>query len=254
MAARIRRTSPDSGHEGLRALFSRGEPADLKAVVYRELEPIFDQCEIVVGVDPPDPTFRRGLVEAVSVALLLNDGALRVGDLRKQLRLVQQRSRTTNDAQERLYQALEDLPGALREALFDYMKKANETDWILASIAPAPELLDQWHEFGRMVGSIAESMKDRGGPRRFSGFDLLIQALADAFGRATGRAAAVTRHQHRSGYEGRFWDLIELIRPKIAAIADQRGRALPEPSTDGARGKFIERVLKRIDITPRTRS
>jgi hypothetical protein len=99
------------------------------------------------------------------------------------------------------------------------------------------------------------AFKDKGGRRKMRAFEYLIRRLAGAFEAATGSRAAVTRdHYSLSGYSGRFWNLVEIIRPVGAAIIETSGAgSLVQPKSEVARGKFIEEVLKKVR-TEKTRA
>jgi hypothetical protein len=96
---------------------------------------------------------------------------------------------------------------------------------------------------------------DRGSRPKMAAFGRLIQDLARIFERTTGQRAGLSYYQYADPprYEGRFWDLVEIVRPVAAAIIAKSGCPhLAEPKRDFARGKFIERALAEahIDKTP----
>jgi hypothetical protein len=74
-------------------------------------------------------------------------------------------------------------------------------------------------------------------------FAVLARGLAQALQNATGRPAKVTWNAHRDRYEGKFFDLVEIILPTARDIAEEvTGRLLPVSKTVGARGKFLQRL------------
>jgi hypothetical protein len=96
-----------------------------------------------------------------------------------------------------------------------------------------------------VAGEAASRTKDAGGPPKMVAFGIFVRLLADAFGRATGHRAGMTWHEHRERYEGRFWELIEVLLP-VAKLVIGEGFA---PKTPSARGKAIQRWLDRMDTT-----
>jgi hypothetical protein len=93
-----------------------------------------------------------------------------------------------------------------------------------------------------------KAFRDTGGPPRMKAFGALISELARVFQGATGKPAALTHdHYNPSGYSGRFWSFVEIIRLVPAAIIETSGTgSLAQPATEVARGKFIEGVLKDV--------
>jgi hypothetical protein len=87
------------------------------------------------------------------------------------------------------------------------------------------------------------AFEDQGGRPNMMAFKRLIQSLARIFEDATGRPAAVTYDHYRPGYKGRFWNLVEIVRPIAAELIATSGRPIAQPKTHLARGKFIERTL-----------
>jgi hypothetical protein len=120
-----------------------------------------------------------------------------------------------------------------------------------------PRIIADLHNLGagldRMLARGA--FRDEGGRPKMLAFARLIQSLARVFEDSTGERAGLTLNQHADPprYEGRFWDLVEIVRPIVAEIiARSRTGAFAEPNSGRARGKFIERMLARtaMDKTP----
>jgi hypothetical protein len=87
------------------------------------------------------------------------------------------------------------------------------------------------------------AFKQADGRPRMVAFERLIRDLARTYERATGRRARVTRGP--GGYSGRFWNLVEILRPIAASIIERSGEgSLAQPTTELARGKFIERLTQ----------
>jgi len=231
-------------------LHSSDELRPVREAIKAELMAINENCEWAIRVGSPRIDFRSDLVEAVCVCVLMARQK-RTSELRRELTRLSQRAQAAAAALDRLRDAITSVAADHRDLLFDELRLGDTTDsdWVLATIAPAPELVQQWRRLASGAQRLGNSLKDRGGPQPFLGFKLLVLGLADAFGRATNRPAAITWDAHRERYRGRFWDLVELVRPIAGAIATRRGTPLPQPATDQARGKFIERVLQRMDIT-----
>jgi hypothetical protein len=131
--------------------------------------------------------------------------------------------------------ALQQLSEALDQTVFH--------DLLPESSLTAPSALHGLAAFARQAAGI---LKDKGGRSRMAAFDLFIRLLADTFGRAAGCPAGLTWSEHRSCYQGRFWELIEHVLPRAKMIAGD-GFA---PAGDIARGRQVQRVLTRMDKTP----
>jgi hypothetical protein len=120
-----------------------------------------------------------------------------------------------------------------------------------------PEIIKDLYSLAAGLESMLAggAFKDRGGAPKMWAFEVLIRALARIFENVTGRRAAITRDEYRGpGYGGKFWDLVEIVRPVVAAIIETSGAGpFRQPLTEGARGKFIEQALKRFR-TEKTRA
>jgi hypothetical protein len=190
----------------------------------------FRACSEAVGapVDPDD------LMLAVMGCINIHLHPLsRLADYRRELR--------------KIALCAEDAAKAL-ERLATVIEETGRENWIRHG---APDPTDR-----RLISELRNiasprppgAFKDKGGRRKMRAFEYLIQRLARAFEAATGRRAGLTRGHHKSSrYSGKFWNLVEIIRPVPAAIIETSGiGSLAQPATEGARGKFIEDVLKNV--------
>jgi hypothetical protein len=93
---------------------------------------------------------------------------------------------------------------------------------------------------------LAKSLKNKGGRPKKVAFRQLILGLAGAFEGATGNRPTITRNHHvEGGYGGKFWNLVEVVLPIVNKIIQtSRASSLDKPASDGARGKYIEELLR----------
>jgi hypothetical protein len=189
------------------------------------------RCEEAVGV-AVDPC---ALVDAVSscisghLYLLLPE---ELADRRRVIRVIAQRA-------EAAAKALEDLSLPMdqrnRAAWLERLKGLGLSD------PTDPRVIKELRNVATQLGNMLPRGAD--GRPRMEAFELLIRDLARTYERATGRQARVTRGP--GGYSGKFWDLVEVLRPIAASIIETSGEGvLAQPTTELARGKFIERLTQ----------
>jgi hypothetical protein len=100
-----------------------------------------------------------------------------------------------------------------------------------------------------------DAFKTSGGRPQMRAFRHLVDKLARLFEDATQRYPSLTHDENRpGGYGGRFWEFVEVVRPIVVEILERSGSQLSQPSTPGARGKFIEGVLKKYRTKKETSS
>ena len=119
----------------------------------------------------------------------------------------------------------------------------------LSDVTDPRTIADLRHIAAHLDGiSARRAFRDTGGRPKMAAFEEFVLELARIFERATGRRAALTHdHYGSSGYGGRFWNFVEIIRPVAASIIETSGAgSLAQPGTEVARGKFIEEVLKKV--------
>jgi hypothetical protein len=200
-------------------------------------------CERAVGLDRPNPEFRAGIADAVAICIWLHAiRPRRYSEIRQEFILFAKRAETVALALQQLSAMLDS---ASRNLLLEQFAA------IFAELI-APSAPDHLRKLAATAERFAESLrgKDQGGAPRMHAFAALIRFLADAFTRATGGAGGITYSPYEERYEGPFWDLVEVVLPKVETIAEQGGRRLARPSTKGACGKYIVRVLRSVDKTP----
>jgi hypothetical protein len=234
----------DAARAALAELFGIPEFRDAWAsilCVFSESE--LQGCERAIGLDRPNPEFRAGIVDAVAFCIWLHAiRPRRYSEIREEFILVAKRAEAAALALQQLSAALDPSSrNLLLEPLAD----------VFATLI-APSAPDHLRELAATAKRFAESLRgrDQGGAARMHAFAVLIRLLADAFTRATGDGGEITYSPYRERYEGRFWNLVEAVLSKVETIAEQGGRRLARPATKGARGKYIERVLRGVDKTP----
>jgi hypothetical protein len=199
-----------------------------------------NECEALIGLTRPDEEFRMAIVDAAFMALCLQvKPPKRRSAIRKDREFLAAQAAAAATALQRLSdifpQVVPRPPShVLREPLATLM---------------APETINVLRELAEAAKPDADlTLTDTGGQPRVTAFSIFIRMLADAFGRATGKAATLTWDPLEDRYEGRFWKLVHQVLPIAEDLAGNFA-----PRTESARGKKIQRVLKRMDKTPTSR-
>jgi hypothetical protein len=210
---------------------SRGQNLVLYAV--RDADAFRRSTEAInATVDPNE------LILAVQTCISLHLNPIgRLADQRRRLRCTAERARTAAAPQEFLTSLGEIERQAWLWRLTDLGLSYPDDPHIMADLRNMAAGLDDMCARGALL--------DRGGRSKYLAFGRLISDLARIFETATGRAAAITRNHYRSGgYSGRFWNLVEVIRPIAAAIIEVSGAgSLAFPANEPARGRYIESLL-----------
>jgi hypothetical protein len=168
----------------------------------------------------------------------------RLSEVRKDLLRVKEEAAAAEKHLVRLHDALAKLEPTYRERLDGCLD-------LLSNIAGLIEKRPPWFYALSNVSSTANFCaellreKDNGGAPKMIAFGALIRGLQRAFEKATGRRAAVTWHEHREQFQGKFLDLAEAVLPLALALACHSERPLRHPQSVQARGKYIHKVTKR---------
>jgi hypothetical protein len=230
----------------LEEIFSAGDGRRNNLVLY-EIRKVdgFRKCWEAIG-RPGDPYH---LIFAVMICIATHlSPEYRIADHRRELRAAAQIFKKTAIALEELATATNRVG---RSGFLIGLSNSGICD------PTDPQLIGHLRRISASLDRLStrELFKDTGGRPGKKAFARLVRELARVFEDATGKRATITRDHYRaSGYSGRFWDLVEIVRPIAATIIEVSGAgSLAQPETDVARGKFIEEILKRVR-TEKTRA
>jgi hypothetical protein len=203
----------------------------------------FRRCWTAIGA-PGDPD---GLIDAVMTCISSHLNPLdRLADHRRRMRLTAKRVHAAAMALEKLSSSMDELE---QLAWHSRLKDAGLPD------PTDPRVIGELQNVARGLGAMLAggALNDKDGRPKMAAFERLIQSLVSTFENATGQRAGVTdsRHSEPPRYEGRFWELVEIVLPIAADIIAKSGELpLAQPATPLARGRFIERVLSPPHKTP----
>jgi hypothetical protein len=233
------RTEPPSPRERLAEFFGGESRATIEAALMGELA----GAERLLGLPHPCVELRKGVVEATLWCFLVHGlpPLKRYSDIRKELITVQHRTAKAVEGLRKLSQALDELPKAWTELLFKgWARAVNGDDPVLLAMK-----LDALASLAR-TGADSLRGLDKGGPRRFLAFEVLVRELAKAFEGGTGKRPTASYSDAKGTYSGKFLELIDAILPQIAKIAEASGRSLARPHSGNARGKYVSDLLRRL--------
>jgi hypothetical protein len=172
----------------------------------------------------------------------------RPSQIRKQLFRVSREAIATEKHLEYLRSALTDLLPPYRELLNSQLESvAKIAVSLVAKQVPWFHALSPVAQAANDMARRLRGMEKGGAPKMLE-FRILVLGLIPAFERATGRAARVTWHEHRSRFEGRFFTLVEDVLP-LARKFERQDRPMRIPKSQNARGKYIHKLT----VTRRSR-
>jgi hypothetical protein len=200
----------------------------------------------LLGLPHPCVELRDGIVEAALWCFLVHNLSplKQYSEIRKELTAVQRHAAKSAGDLRKLSEALGELPKAWEELLSKGWARVTNGDdpAFLAMQLDALASLAQ-------TGADALRGRDKGGPRRFLAFEVLVRTLAETFEAGTGKRPTASYSDSKGAYRGVFLDLVDAILPKVAKIAEASGRRLAQPHSEDARGKYISDLLRRLRST-----
>jgi hypothetical protein len=114
----------------------------------------------------------------------------------------------------------------------------------------ATSLADELDTHSQAFGHLAKGLARKDSKPQYLAFNALAQSLAQAFQRAAGHPAGITWHPIEGRYEGQFFEFVKALLPGVQRLAKTAtGQPLLAPSTRMALGKFLQRLIERMDTT-----
>jgi hypothetical protein len=216
------------------------------------IQPKLEEFEKAAKVEGPNQRFRDLLTRAI-VGCVYQHRTIRLeraSQVNSDLLQLAKNAEATEIARRKLSASWKKLNGTSKAAILEYLE-VNDAAAIRALGADA----DTFTRLAATAKFFAQAKRDQGGPTEMHPFRALIAGLARAFEAGRGRKASVTRKSIDDSYRGDFMQLVSVVEPLAAGMAEFVGREhLPlKWPCKASQGKYVESVLRALrskDATP----
>ena len=247
---RARRSpSPKPGNDEPGAL-TAATVDQLRETISSSVPQLLEEYAAATGLANLGAQFQAEVIQAVlSVVALHWDRPKRVrrSVVRKQMEAVEKQASDLVKQLRSFQSAIDELIPLYRSDVLKWLELPLKIEWAgqKLKLERTPSFLAQKFEsVSNRAGMYAQMFVDAGGKPP------LVQSLAHAFERATGRPAKVTLDS-RSKYGGHFLELVETVLPLTRDIAQQFGWQMSHSPSTSARGKFVYEHTRASKSFPR---